>query len=148
MGGSYDTHGWAGPLKYVKVAFFGQDRGWAQTTPALPPPLQPLGTLKAQVLSWGASLGSNRPILDILVPFMDWGCYLALLPHPISATKSHPGFLETAVLFTSLGTAQRHGETGGPTDKLVSLLWSHLSSHLEAPWLRCLFKLLFLILSL
>lgn len=60
MGGSYDTHGWAGPLKYVKVAFFGQDRGWAQTTPALPPPLQPLGTLKAQVLSWGGIPGFQQ----------------------------------------------------------------------------------------
>lgn len=43
----------AGPLKCVKVAFLGQDCGWAQTTPGLLPPLQPIGTLKAQVLNWG-----------------------------------------------------------------------------------------------
>lgn len=101
----------AGPLKCVKVAFLGQDCSWAQTTPGILPPLQPIGTLKAQVLSWEASLDSSRPTLDIIVPFMDGECCLALLPHCISAAKSHSGFLEIAV---SLGIAQRHRETGGP----------------------------------
>lgn len=59
-----------GPLKCVKVAFLEQDCGWRQTTPGLLPPLQPMGTLKAQVLSWEACLDFNRPTLDIIVPFM------------------------------------------------------------------------------
>lgn len=120
MGASYDTHGWGGARKCVKVAFLGQDCGWAQIMPGLLPPLQPIGTLKARVLSWEVALGPSRPTLDI-VPFMDGGCCRALLPHPISAAKSHPGFLETAV---SLGTAQRREETGGPwRQHLVSYSW-------------------------
>lgn len=81
----------AGALKCVKVAFLGQDCSWAQTTPGFLPPLQHFEGPGPEL---GGIPGFQQAHSRHYSTLYGWGMLPCSPTHPISAAKSHPGFLE------------------------------------------------------